>query len=160
MENGHCITPHSDAPNKLVSILLYFPFPDWQPQWGGGTQFFRARTAEAERRWCNPDVNHIKYFGDAGLKRFADDMECFRTAPFAPNYLTMFCKSNHTFHAVDTIACPPNRRRNCLVLNVNAKEPSSAAVRMGMDWVRKGKRLVRNKGRRSALPLDSSDAYG
>jgi hypothetical protein len=158
MENGHCITAHSDAANKLVSILLYFPFPDWQPEWGGGTQFFRAKTPSAERRWCNPDVNHVKHFGDAGLKQFAEDMECFRTAPFAPNYLTMFCKSSHTFHAVDTIACPPDRRRNCLVLNVNAKDPDSALLKTGVDLVRKGKRLIRNRGR-IVSPVDAGDGY-
>lgn len=159
MENGHCITAHSDAPNKLVSILLYFPFPDWQPEWGGGTQFFRPKSEVAERRWCNPDVNHIKNFGAAGLKQFAEDMECFRSTPFAPNYLTMFCKSNHTFHAVDTIACPTNRRRNTLVLNVNAKEPESELVKKGLDLVRRGQRWLRNRGRNELMPVESGDGY-
>jgi len=159
MENGHCITAHSDATNKLVSVLLYFPFPDWQPQWGGGTQFFRPKTLTAERRWCHPGVNHIKDFGPAGLKQFAEEMECFHTAPFAPNYFTMFCKSTNTFHAVDTIACPPDRRRNCLVFNVYAKEPDSALVRKGVELVRKGKTWVRTRGGQQLRPVSSGGGY-
>jgi hypothetical protein len=148
MENGHSITPHSDAPNKLVSILVYFPLPDWQPQWGGGTQFFRPKTSDAERRWCNSDVNHVRDFGEAGLSQFAQEMEIFHTAPFSANHFTMFFKSNYTFHAVDRIACPPNRRRNCLVLNVNAKEPKSVALRKGTEWIRKTRRRIRKRSQR------------
>jgi hypothetical protein len=156
MENGHCITPHSDAPYKLVSILVYFPFQDWQSNWGGGTQFFRPKTVDAERRWCNSDVNHIKEFGEAGLNRFAQEMEVFHTAPFSANHFTMFFKSNHTFHAVDQIACPTNRRRNCLVMNVNAKEPESEALRTGMEWVRKTRRKIRAVGQRVLPPRVSA----
>jgi hypothetical protein len=140
MEHGHCITPHSDAQYKLVSILVYFPFADWQSEWGGGTQFFRPRTRDGERRWCVPEVNHVKHYGQEGLDMFARDMECFHTAAFGPNRLAIFCKSNYTFHAVDRISCPPDRRRNALVMNINAKEPQEA-------WLRKAGQVARMLGR-------------
>lgn len=160
MENGHRITPHSDAPYKLVSILVYFPFPDWEQEWGGGTQFFRPRTAAAERRWCNADVNHVKHFGEEGLERFDADMECFHTAQFSHNRLAMFCKSDHTFHAVAQVACPDNRRRNALVLNVNIKE-SVPPSRLGQveRWIRKRVRWLQGSGETPLRPVGSGDSY-
>lgn len=160
MASGQRITPHSDAPYKLVSILVYFPTPGWRPEWGGGTRFFRPRTAEAERRWCTPDVNHIHYYGPEGLDLFAREMECFHTAAFTPNHFAMFCKSNHTFHSVDPIACPPDQRRNALVVNVNIKESDKAWVRSGEKLIREVGRWVRTRGQGSLRPpRTSGDGY-
>jgi hypothetical protein len=160
MENGHCITPHSDTPYKLVSILLYFPFADWKQDWGGGTQFFKPMTHDAEVRWCNTDVNHIKHFGEAGLKQFASEMECFHTAAFVPNRLAMFCKANNTFHAVDTIRCPSDRRRNTLVMNINMKEWQQPAwQRAGARWWRRAQQLLGKPGRPPLRPVASGDGY-
>jgi len=153
MENGHCITPHSDGQDKLVSFLLYFPLSDWRAAWGGGTQFFRPLTPEAERRWCSPKVNHIKSFGEAGLKQFASDMECFHTSPFAANHVTLFCKSNHTFHGVDKISCPADRRRNTLVLNINMKEGSESS------WIGRRTRWAGAWSRGQLSPQQQADTY-
>jgi hypothetical protein len=160
MENGHCITPHSDAPRKLVSILVYFPFVDWKPEWGGGTQFFKPLTRDAELHWCNVDVGHIKHFGQVGLKQFASEMECFHTAAFVPNRLAMFCKSNNTFHAVDTIHCPSDRRRNTLVMNINMKEWHQPAWlrKLARRW-RRGQQWLHNPGRAPLRHVASGDGY-
>jgi hypothetical protein len=159
MERGHRITPHSDARNKLVSILLYFPDADWQPEWGGGTQFFRPRTRDGERRWCVSEVNHVKHYGNEGLEMFARDMECFHTTRFGPNLLTLFCKSTHTFHAVDQMSCPPDRRRNALVLNINAKEPEEAWIRKAGQVARTLRRIRSAGTGRPPLRAQATESY-
>lgn len=53
LERGSYIPPHTDDPKKLISLLLYFPDPNWQACYGGGTEFYRAKNPATEDNWDN-----------------------------------------------------------------------------------------------------------
>lgn len=107
LEPGAFVIPHTDGPSKLVSALLYFPDPLWEPSYGGDTVYYRAKDGVIADNWRNLRLNQ-------------DDLQAFHVNRFAPNRLAVFLKSAHSHHAVDAIQCPPGMARNSLNFNVYA----------------------------------------
>jgi hypothetical protein len=102
MPQGAVSLPHTDAPRKLVSLLLYFPDPDWRPEWGGATEFFAPPPAAA---------GPTERIGFEGL-------EPVGRAEFRPNRLAGFVRSAASWHGVRPLACPPGRARKALLINL------------------------------------------
>jgi hypothetical protein len=100
------VVPHSDAPRKLVSLLLYFRDPDWQDAWGGGTEFYAPIDPERARRWAATDRIAFEEFKTIG------------STPFAGNRLAGFVRSACSYHGVPPLCCPPGRTRKALLINV------------------------------------------
>lgn len=80
---GYSIGPHTDSPNKLFSALFYLP-PDESLREHGTTLYESASI-------------------DTGLKHYArsDHFKPVWTAPFLPNTMFAFKKSNHSWHGVE-----------------------------------------------------------
>jgi len=100
------VVPHSDAPRKLVSLLLYFRDRDWQDAWGGGTEFYVPLDPERARRWGPTD--RIPF----------DEFKPIGTTPFSGNRLAGFVRSADSYHGVPPLACPPGRTRKALLINL------------------------------------------
>jgi len=100
------VVPHSDAPRKLVSLLLYFRDPDWQDAWGGGTEFYAPLDPERARRWGATDRIPFEQFKTIG------------STGFAGNRLAGFVRCASSYHGVPPLACPPGRTRKALLINV------------------------------------------
>jgi hypothetical protein len=100
------VVPHSDAPRKLVSLLLYFRDPDWQDAWGGGTEFYVPLDPERARGWGATDRIPFEQFKTIG------------STGFIGNRLAGFVRCASSFHGVPPLACPPGRTRKALLINV------------------------------------------
>lgn len=100
------VVPHSDAPRKLVSLLLYFRDPDWQDAWGGGTEFYAPLDPERARGWRPTDRIAFEEFKTIG------------STPFAGNRLAGFVRCARSYHGVPPLGCPSGRTRKALLINV------------------------------------------
>ncbi len=95
------IGPHTDSPRKLISLLFYLPRDDRLSHLG--TSIYQPRVAGFT---CEGTQHHD----------FADFRKVY-TAPFRPNSLLAFCKTDYAFHGVDPIA-DTDIERNMLLYNV------------------------------------------
>jgi Rps23 Pro-64 3,4-dihydroxylase Tpa1-like proline 4-hydroxylase len=135
LEKGSFVPPHTDAPDKLVSLLLYFPDPEWRENYGGNTDFFRPKKSELEYNWDNRRVP-------------VEEVVPFFSSPFTPNRLVGFLKSRNSYHGVKPITCPEDMARNSLNINVLCATPPlpdhlrNLAMRAGS----KLKRVIARRG--------------
>jgi hypothetical protein len=106
LRRGSFVPPHTDDQKKLVSLLLYFPDPKWQENYGGDTEFYRAKNLTARNNWNNQRVSF-------------EDLIPFSRAPFVANRLVAFVKSKNSYHGVQPITCPDGMARDSLNINVN-----------------------------------------
>ncbi len=92
---GYSISPHTDTPQKLCSLLFYCPADDRHPELG--TSFYTPRgTVPRKARW----FDGWGYQGDASHSPF-DGYENITTMPYVPNALFGFVRTRHSFHAVE-----------------------------------------------------------
>lgn len=87
------LPPHTDSIDKVLIFLLYFPQDDWQPEWGGGTQFYKPIDRRYDSNWSNSRLprSHVETVFDSG---------------FRPNRLCFFVKSANSWHGVAPLNCP------------------------------------------------------
>lgn len=110
LERGSFVPPHTDDPKKLVSLLLYFPDPKWQENYGGSTQFYRTKNPAMENNWDNRRVPF-------------EDLVPFCRSQFIPNRLVVFLKSRNSYHGVQPIICPEGMARTSLNINIICQTP-------------------------------------
>lgn len=108
MEPGTSITPHCDAPNKLLSLMLYFP--EDEGQYELGTEFYGAATPEKTRDGWASGLMVM-----ADIDAFFADHRLLYKSRFTPNKLVGFVKSGISWHGLPPINSPLPRRS----LNVN-----------------------------------------
>ena len=53
LARGQFIGPHTDNPRKIVSLILYCAPPQWQNEYGGGTEIYEPKTPLLRRNWHN-----------------------------------------------------------------------------------------------------------
>jgi len=112
--NGTSIPPHTDAPRKLLSLMLYFPDPGWPEDARGGTEFYAGKPGvETERGWETSTKT-------APLdRRFFERHETIHTLPFVGNTLYGFVKTGLSWHGVPTFDIPDGMTRRSLNININ-----------------------------------------
>jgi hypothetical protein len=84
---GYFLGPHSDANTKLVVFLLYLAPDDSAPHLG--TSLFRPKAAG----FGCPDSKHYPF----------EDFIRVKTAPYKPNSLLAFVRSDQSFHGVQPL---------------------------------------------------------
>lgn len=100
------IAPHSDAPRKLFTLLLYFREPDWKDDWGGATEYYTPLDPERAKSWGATDrmpFDEFKSIGSTG---------------FTANRLAGFVRAPNSFHGVPPLTCAPDRARQAFMINV------------------------------------------
>lgn len=101
------IGPHTDAPNKVLSLLFYLP--DDETYRECGTSVFVPQSGGfGEDFTCNGGP-HYKFEGFREVWR----------APFLPNSCFGFWKTNNSFHGV--LPLPVQFRRDVLLYNIYAE---------------------------------------
>jgi hypothetical protein len=100
------VIPHTDAPRKLVSLMIYFRSPRWDDAYGGATEFYGPRDAARARRWSATE--RVPF----------EELRPIGSTPFVANRLAGFVRSPCSFHGVRPIACPPGMTRDSLLINV------------------------------------------
>lgn len=83
----YAIGPHTDHPQKVITLLFYFPKDDSQKEIG--TSVYRP----LDPNFTCEGFKHHPFEGFAKVY----------TAPFVPNSLFGFLKSNNSFHGVEPI---------------------------------------------------------
>lgn len=87
VDGGHLV-PHTDAPTKIVTIIVSMLREDeWNPAFGGGTDVNRPR----DKCFSFNYVNRLASFAD---------MDVIDTFDFAPNQAVIFVKTFNSWHSV------------------------------------------------------------
>lgn len=97
---GYKIGPHTDAPQKVVSLLFYLPRDAADADCGTGIYI------PEDRLGICPGGPHHKFEGFKEMYR----------APFVPNSCFGFWKTNNSWHAVEKIS--RKIERNVLLFNI------------------------------------------
>jgi hypothetical protein len=117
---NYAISPHTDAPHKLVSLLFYLP-PDDRMQHLGTSIY--APIDPGLR--CEGTAHHLR----ERFKKVA-------TMAYKPNSLFAFFKTNRAFHGVDKIA-DADVVRDLLLYNIYVSKvvakPPQAATKSGLS---------------------------
>jgi hypothetical protein len=100
------VAPHSDAPRKLVTMLLYFRDPEWQDDWGGGTEYYTPLDRERARYWAATDRIPFEEFKSIG------------STGYVANRLAGFVRSTDSYHGVPPVTAPAGSSRRALMINV------------------------------------------
>jgi len=100
------VTPHADAPRKLVTMLLYFRDPEWRDDWGGATEYYAPLDPARARTWAATDRIPFEEFKPIG------------STGYAGNRLAGFVRAANSFHGVVPVTCPPGLARKAFMINV------------------------------------------
>jgi hypothetical protein len=107
--DGGYIMPHTDAPSKIVTLIVSMAGEDeWNPAYGGGTDVNRPR----DERLAYNQMN-----AQAGF----DDMEVLDTFAFTPNQVVVFVKTFNSWHSVRPMTGTGSPlMRKTLTINIEA----------------------------------------
>jgi hypothetical protein len=108
--DGGYILPHTDAQNKLITLVVaMMPDGEWDTAWGGGTEILRPLD---ERRTFNRVNRYLKF----------EEVELIKEWPFKPNQCVVFVKTFNSWHAVSPMKGPANGvLRKTLTINIEEK---------------------------------------
>jgi hypothetical protein len=107
---GGFILPHTDAPNKLITLVVSMMRDgEWNPAWGGGTSIVKPRDT---RRTFNRVNNYLEF----------DDVESVRTYEFKPNQCVVFVKTFNSWHGVPPMSGDDGTFRRTLTINIEEKK--------------------------------------
>jgi hypothetical protein len=86
--DGGEVTPHTDAPRKIITIVLaMIREGEWDPAWGGALDMNRTRDPRYAFNWHNRAVPW-------------EAVEIVDTVPFLPNQALIFVKTHNSLHSV------------------------------------------------------------
>jgi hypothetical protein len=101
--SGFCLMPHVDARRKMGSHIFYFNSEaDWDSSWGGHTLVLDDRgTAPANPK---PDFR---------------DFQQVAASEILGNQSFIFQRTQHSWHGVHPLKCPPGKLRKVFIVVVN-----------------------------------------
>jgi hypothetical protein len=100
---GCSVSPHCDAHRKLATHIFYFNTQsDWQASWGGQTLILDDRGR----------------FKTHSAPRF-DDLEVAAALEPRANGSLLFQRTEHSWHGVRPLLCPPESLRKLFVVTIN-----------------------------------------
>lgn len=103
---GGCLKPHTDTPNKLITLVISMvDAHEWPLEYGGGTDVNRAL-----------DVKNAYNHANRSLE--FSDVEILHTYPFEPNQCVIFVKTFNSLHSVRPIHAPADALRKSLTINI------------------------------------------
>ena len=104
---GGCIKPHTDAPQKLITLVVSMTRPgEWNADFGGGTEVLRPKDITRNYNFAN---RYLEF----------DEVETIRTFPFNPNQCLIFVKTFNSLHAVRPMTGTDERvMRKTLTINI------------------------------------------
>jgi len=101
--SGASVSPHTDARRKIGSHIFYFNTPeDWDASWGGQTLVL-------------DDGGKLKAHGAPNL----DVLREVAASQILGNQSFIFKRTEHSWHAVKPIECPPDRMRKVFIVVIN-----------------------------------------
>lgn len=108
--NGGQIRPHTDAPQKLITLVFSMMEPgEWNHDWGGGTAI------------CLPR-DRTKIFNHLNKALPFEDVETLKTFPFEENQCVLFVKTYNSWHHVSPMTGPDDAPlRKTLTINIETR---------------------------------------
>lgn len=105
-DGGH-IKPHTDSPQKLITLVISMMRSDeWKSEYGGGTVMLRAKDPHCEFNFVNKQLEF-------------SETEELKTFPFVPNQCVIFVKTFNSLHAVQPMkGTGSSAMRKTLTLNI------------------------------------------
>lgn len=104
--DGGNIKPHTDAPNKIITLVINFVEPGaWNHAWGGGTAVLKPKDVALT-------YNHLN------LQLDFSEVEKLSEFRFDPNSCVLFIKTFNSYHAVYPIRAPHHVIRRSLTINI------------------------------------------
>ncbi|MEZ5569135.1 MAG: hypothetical protein R3E54_12450 [Halioglobus sp.] len=101
--SGADVSPHCDARREHGSHLFYFNSPEeWDPAWGGATLVL-------------DDGGRLDFNSAPDYADFDDITECQSIG----NFSALMLRTDHSWHAVRAIDCPPDKLRRVFIVVVN-----------------------------------------
>jgi hypothetical protein len=89
--DGGNIRPHTDAPAKLITLVISILKPgDWNAAWKGGTDVLRPKDVRKSYNFYN---NYFEF----------EECETLRTIEYVPNQCILFLKTFNSLHCVAPI---------------------------------------------------------
>ncbi len=104
MADGAWLPPHTDAPDKIVSCVLYVAGSEddasrgWDAALGGQTEVYRPLDPSRRRNWGNRVCA-------------VEEMEVVEAVPFVDDRLFWFVKTAQSWHGVRPVTSPASRPR-------------------------------------------------
>jgi hypothetical protein len=107
--DGGYIMPHTDAPSKIVTLIVSMAGEDeWDPTFGGGTDVNRPKAMRLAFNQMNAQADF-------------DDMEVLDTFEFTPNQVVVFVKTFNSWHSVRPMTGTGSPlMRKTLTINIEA----------------------------------------
>jgi hypothetical protein len=107
---GGYILPHTDSPNKLITLVVSMIRPgEWDPAWGGGTEIVWPVD---ERRSFNRVNKYLRF----------EDVRILKEWELNPNQCVLFVKTFNSWHAVSPMRGPADAPlRRTLTINIELK---------------------------------------
>jgi len=107
--DGGSIRPHTDAPGKIITLVLsVVPPGEWNPAWKGGTEILRPKDIRKSYNF----QNHYLDF---------DECETIKTFEYVPNQCILFLKTFNSLHCVAPIQNPGGSHyRKTLTINIES----------------------------------------
>lgn len=106
-DGGH-ILPHTDSPQKLVTLVLSMVKPgEWNLAWGGGTDLMRTIDPSDNFNFMN---RYLRF----------DQAETIESMAYEPNQCVIFIKTFNSLHAVKPMKGPRDVMRRTLTINIEA----------------------------------------
>ena len=101
--SGGSVSPHTDASRKVGSHIFYFNTPeDWDPAWGGQTVVLDDE--DRLRAHAAPSFESLRQVA---------------VSEILGNQSFMFKRTEHSWHGVRHITCPPDRLRKVFIVVMN-----------------------------------------
>ena len=109
-DNG-CIMPHTDSPEKIVTVVVSMCAPgEWNPSYGGATDVQKPKDAKLLFDQLNDRVLDFRA------------MATLRSYPYVSNQALLFVKTFNSWHAVQPMLGPPgSAMRKTLTINIEAR---------------------------------------
>jgi hypothetical protein len=105
--DGGFIQPHTDAPDKIVTLVVSMVDEgEWDTGWGGGLEVDRAKDVTRSFNHAN---RHLTF----------DEVEPVRIFDFVPNQCVIFVKTFNSLHCVRPMMLKGSQRlRKTLTINI------------------------------------------
>lgn len=105
--DGGCIKPHTDAPQKIVTLVVAMPRQaEWKDAYGGGTEVMKPKDISRNYNFVN---NQLEF----------DEVETVGTFDYCPNQCVVFIKTFNSLHGVRPMqGHGTNLMRKTLTINI------------------------------------------
>lgn len=104
---GH-ILPHTDSPQKHITLVMAIVRPDeWDQSWGGGTDRMRPIDPSDNFNFLN---RYLRF----------DQVESIGTMAYEPNQCVIFIKTFNSLHGVKPMRGPSAMMRRTLTVNIES----------------------------------------